>query len=116
MVVAIAMSPGCFGGSRIIRGCIWPMPVRDPDFAISPIQQPAIWAADPFIGREQALDIALDAETASQDYYQSVFDATTDPEIKVLAGEFAEEESEHVAELLKWIAAHKSGRPWPVSQ
>jgi rubrerythrin len=52
----------------------------------------AIWAADPFIGREQALDIALDAESASREYYQSVFDTTTDPEIKALAGEFAEEE------------------------
>jgi hypothetical protein len=32
----------------------------------------------------------------------------------VLAGEFAEEESGHVAELLKWIAAHKAGLVKPV--
>lgn len=70
----------------------------------------AIWGTDPFMGREQALEIALDAETASQAYYQSVLDATADPEIKVLAKEFAEEESEHVAELQKWIAAHKASR------
>ena len=73
----------------------------------------AIWAADPFVGRTQALDIALDAEIASQEYYQSVATTTTDPEIRVLAEEFAEEESEHVAELEKWIVAHKSGQLWP---
>ena len=73
----------------------------------------AIWAADPFVGRDQALDIALDAETASQMYYQSVFQTTTDPEIRILAEEFAQEESEHVAELEKWLAAHKSGQAWP---
>ena len=103
------------------------MLARDRDFAIFPTMKPAdfiwpglespetaaIWAADPFIGREQALEIALDAETASQEYYQSVLDATSDPENKVLAKEFAEEESEHVAELQKWIAAHKTGRPFP---
>ena len=33
---------------------------------------------------------------------------TDDPEIAALAKEFVEEESEHVAELLKWIAAHKA--------
>lgn len=76
----------------------------------------AIWAADPFMGRDEALDIALDAETASYDYYKSVLDQTTDPEIKVLAKEFAEEESEHVAELQKWIAAHKARQAWPTDQ
>ncbi len=30
----------------------------------------AIWAVDPFIGREQALEIALDAETAGYEYLQ----------------------------------------------
>jgi rubrerythrin len=73
----------------------------------------AIWAADPFMGREEALEIALDAERASYDYYKSVLDDTADPEIKVLAKEFAEEESEHVAELQKWIGAHKSRQAWP---
>jgi rubrerythrin len=93
------------------------IPVIKPDEFIWPgLESPeaaAIWAADPFMSREAALEIALDAETASQDYYQSVLNATTDPEIKVLAREFAEEESEHVAELQKWIAAHKTRQPWP---
>ncbi len=93
--------------------------IKAGDFSWPGMESPetaAIWAADPFIGREQALDIALDAEKASQEYYQSVFDTTDDPEIKVLAEEFAAEESEHVAELRKWIAAHQSGRAWPVGQ
>jgi rubrerythrin len=77
-----------------------------PDFE-SP-ETAAIWGADPFMGRDQALEIALDAEAASQAYYQSILDTTTDPEIKVLAKEFAEEESEHVAELQKWITAYKT--------
>jgi rubrerythrin len=95
------------------------MPVMKPAEFIWPgIESPetaAIWAADPFVGREQALDIALDAETASQEYYQSVFETTDDPEIKVLAREFADEESEHVAELRKWIAAHQAGETWPLA-
>lgn len=93
------------------------IPVMKPDEFIWPgLESPetaAIWAADPFMSREAALEIALDAETASHDYYQSVLDTTTDPEIKVLAREFAEEESEHVAELQKWIAAHKTRQAWP---
>jgi rubrerythrin len=74
----------------------------------------AIWAADPFMGREQALQIALDAESAGLAYYKSVFETTTDPEIHVLAREFVAEESAHVAELQNWIAYHKAGRALPV--
>jgi transposase len=70
----------------------------------------AIWAADPFIGREQALEIARPAETAGLDYYQRVLDSTSDPEIKTLAREFVAEERSHVAELDKWIAANKAGQ------
>ena len=64
----------------------------------------AIWAADPLIGREQALQVALQAEKAGLAYYQTVLDSTTDPEIKALAREFVAEETLHVAELQRWIA------------
>jgi rubrerythrin len=74
----------------------------------------AIWAADPMLGRGEALDVALLAETAGLRYYQAVRDTTDDPEIRTLAAEFVEEESEHVAALEKWIAAHKAGKPLPV--
>jgi rubrerythrin len=90
--------------------------MKPADFIWPGLESPetaAIWAADPFIGRDEALEIALDAETASQEYYQGVLDTTRNPEIMALAKEFAEEESEHVAELQKWIAAHKTGRPFP---
>ena len=79
-------------------------------------ERAAIWAADPMIGREEALEIALSAEQAGLAYYKSVLDATDDPEIKILAAEFVKEESEHVAELKKWIAAHQSGGLLPVDR
>ncbi|MFY9627181.1 MAG: ferritin family protein [Methylocystis sp.] len=74
----------------------------------------AIWAADPFIGREQALAIALDAETAGMNYYQKIYETTDDPEIRHMAKEFTEEERGHVAELQKWMSAHKAGTPLPI--
>ena len=89
------------------------------DFEWPDLESPetaAIWAADPLIGRDQALEIAITAEAAGLRYYQAVYDATDDPEIRALAKLFVEEESEHVAELEKWIEAHKAGRPLPVDR
>lgn len=74
----------------------------------------AIWAADPFVGRGEALEIALEAETSSYQYYKDILDTTDDPEIKAFAREFTAEESEHVAELQKWIDAHRAGVSLPV--
>src|SRR5271166_1988374 len=77
------------------------------DFHWPDIESPetaAIWAADPLIGREQALHVALQAESAGLAYYQSVLDSTKDPEIRALAQEFVAEETLHVAELQRWIA------------
>ncbi|MFY9658933.1 MAG: ferritin family protein [Methylocystis sp.] len=74
----------------------------------------AIWATDPFIGRSEALEIALSAEEAGYDYYKKVLDETTDPEVKAVAREFVEEESAHIAELKKWIAASAAGKATPV--
>jgi rubrerythrin len=95
------------------RGGFRDIPKMKPDDFVWPdLESPetaAIWAADPFIGRGQALEIALDAETAGLDYYQRVLDTTSDPEIKTLAKEFVAEERSHVAELNKWIAANKAG-------
>jgi hypothetical protein len=73
----------------------------------------AIWAADPFIGIEQALQVALDAEQAGLDFYADVLANTSGPEIRVLAKEFVEEESEHVAELKRWMQLHLSGAKLP---
>jgi rubrerythrin len=84
---------------------IWP-DLESPESA-------AIWGADPFVGREEALNIALAAEIAGLDYYQSVHDTTDDPETKILAQEFVEEERDHISELRKWIAAHLAGEKLP---
>jgi rubrerythrin len=88
------------------------------DFRWPDIESPeaaAIWAADPSIGIEQALKVALDAETAGLDFYAGVLAATQDPEIKVLAKEFVQEESEHVAELQRWIQLHANGARLPTA-
>ncbi|MGD9541242.1 ferritin-like domain-containing protein [Methylocystis sp.] len=93
------------------------MPEKAPtDFVWPDIESPetaAIWAADPFLGRGQALEIALEAERAGFDYYKHVLETTQDPEIKTLAKEFVQEERAHVAELQKWIAAHRNGLKAP---
>jgi rubrerythrin len=73
----------------------------------------AIWGADPMLGRGEALQIALAAETAGHDYYKLVLDTTDDSEIKRFAEEFVAEEAGHVAELKKWIAAHNAGLSAP---
>lgn len=91
--------------------------LRPEEFVWPDLESPesaAIWGADPFIGREEALSIALQAEIAGLDYYQSIHDTTDDPETRVLAREFADEERDHVAELRKWIAAHAAGASLPV--
>lgn len=85
------------------------MPVMDPsEFVWPDLESPEtaeIWAADPFIGRDQALEVALAAETSSHAYYLRIHESTSDPEIRDMAKEFADEEAEHVAELKKWMAS-----------
>jgi len=73
----------------------------------------AIWAADPFIGREQALQVAIEAESASFAYYTDIMQGTDDPEIRAFAKEFADEEAQHVAELQRWMNLHLSGGKLP---
>lgn len=78
-------------------------------------ERAAIWGADPFLARDEALAIALEAEKAGLAFYAHVLETSDDPEIKVLAREFVAEESEHVAELEKWIAAATAGKPMPAT-
>lgn len=73
----------------------------------------AIWATDPFIGREQALQVAIDAESAGLAWYEELARSTTDPEIRTFATEFAQEEAQHVAELQRWMQLHLAGAPLP---
>jgi rubrerythrin len=90
--------------------------MKSMDYRWPDIESPeaaAIWAADPLLGREAALEVALDAERAGLAYYSEVLERTTDPEIRAFAREFSEEEAQHVAELQRWIQLHKSGEPLP---
>lgn len=96
------------------------LPSIEPDaFEWPDIESPetaAIWAADPFIGREQALQVALEAESASLDYYRGILESTNDPQVRAFAREFVDEETEHVAELGRWLALHRAGQPLPVDR
>jgi rubrerythrin len=58
-----------------------------------------------------ALELALEGELGGWEYYKAVAEATNDPEIRRMAAEFAEEESEHVAELERWIEKYRKGGP-----
>ena len=71
----------------------------------------AIWAADPLIAKEEALQIALDAERAAHDFYAEMLDRTSDPEVKALAAEFVSEEAEHVQWMIRWIEEDKANLP-----
>lgn len=64
----------------------------------------AIWGADPNMDVHQAMDLALEAERQGLAFYQGVLDNSDDPEIKVMAREFVEEEAEHVAAIERWIS------------
>lgn len=64
----------------------------------------AIWAADPFIAKREALEIALDGEKAGYAFSKEVHETTKDPEIKVLAAEFHIEEAQHVLWIENWLA------------
>jgi rubrerythrin len=71
---------------------------------ISP--ETADWAGiDALIDARTALDLALGSERRGHAYYAAVAATTQDPELRAIAAEFASEEAEHVAELLRMIAA-----------
>jgi rubrerythrin len=75
----------------------------------------AIWAADPLISADDALETALAAEMAGLEYYAGVLATASDPEIIAFAREFVEEEQGHVAELNRWIKARKQGKTEPAT-
>jgi rubrerythrin len=58
-----------------------------------------------------ALEVALEGEVGGYEYYKAVAQSAQDPEIRRMAAEFAEEESEHVAELQLWIDRFKKDGP-----
>ena len=52
-----------------------------------------------------ALQLALSSERRGHGYYAAIAATTQDQELRAIATEFADEEAQHVAELLKLIAA-----------
>ncbi|MHB9117508.1 MAG: ferritin-like domain-containing protein [Burkholderiales bacterium] len=72
---------------------------------ISPEQYDWI-GVDTLMDVSNALGLALDGEHRGYAFYAGIAAITRDPEVKVMAKEFAEEEAEHVAELKKWIARY----------
>jgi len=71
------------------------------------------WRSPPEMGGEEGFDYLIEAcnalqyarenEVRAMQYYRSVAEDATDDEVKRLATEFANEETEHVASLEKWI-------------
>jgi Rubrerythrin. len=72
------------------------------------------WRSPPEVGGEEGFDYMIEAynalkyahanELRAMQYYRSVAEESTDPEVRRLAADFADEESEHVAALDEWIA------------
>ena len=71
---------------------------------ISP--ETAGWAGvDAQMGPLAALELALEGERSGHAYYAGVAASTPDAELRAIAGEFAEEEADHVRQLETLILA-----------
>jgi len=57
---------------------------------------------------DYAMQLSLESEQRGFDFYDEIARTTEDPEIRMMAVEFAAEEAEHVAELKRWIAKHEA--------
>jgi len=92
------------------RGGFQDLPkLADEDFQWPDGESPEIveWqAGDALFSVADAIDFALKGERRGHVFYQKVYETTADPEIKVMAKEFAEEEGEHVAQLEVWRARY----------
>lgn len=91
------------------RGGFRELPVLAPDDydwpeGISP--ETAEWAGvDAMMDAGDALRLALDSERRGHAYYATIAATVQDSELRAIASEFAEEESQHIVELEKLIAA-----------
>lgn len=64
------------------------------------------WAGvDAQMDSRDALQLALDGERSGLAFYAGIAATTTDAELRAIAGEFAAEEAEHVAELERMLGA-----------
>jgi rubrerythrin len=96
---------------------------------IGTIELPALkswqyrWRTPPEVGGDEAFDYLLEPyhalkyarsnEVRAMEYYRSVAKDANDPDLRRLADEFADEETEHVAALDKWLAlTPRPSSPW----
>ena len=100
--LALAMERGGFHALPALSAAEYTWPD-----GVSPEQFDWI-GVDSMIDVESALSLALDGERRGQAFYAGIAALTGDPEVKAMARDFADEESEHVALLEKWIARHAS--------
>lgn len=71
---------------------------------MEPPETTAYEGADPQLGPARALELALESEKSGHAFYADIARNTKDPEIRMMAEEFEQEEAQHVAELERWIA------------
>jgi rubrerythrin len=57
-----------------------------------------------------ALSIALDSEREGHRFYAELAEHSDDPEVRMMAAAFVQEEAEHVAELERWISHQARAR------
>lgn len=96
--LAQAMARGGFRDVPVLL----PHEFQWPD-GVSP--ETAGWAGvDALMSPLAALELALDGERSGHAYYAAVAATTTDAELRAIAGEFAEEEADHVRQLEKLLA------------
>lgn len=92
----------------VARGGFRELPALRPDEYDWPdgtAPETAEWAGvDALMHADDALRLALASERRGHAYYGAIAATTTDAELRVLAGEFAAEEAQHVVELQKLVA------------
>lgn len=70
----------------------------------------AEWAGvDALMDGRAALELALESERRGHAYYAAMAVTATDPEVRLLASEFAVEEQAHAQEIERLIASHSQG-------
>ena len=72
-------------------GYLWPDDV--------PPESAAWYGIDAFMGIEQAVELALEAERRGFEFYSTIAQTESDPRVRMMAEEFAEEERSHVEEI-----------------
>jgi rubrerythrin len=99
--------------SAMARGGFRDLPVLSEDQFEWPeglTPEAARWTGvDSTVDALRALELALAGERSGYQYYAAVASKTRDPEVARMAQAFAAEESQHVAELERWVARSTKG-------